>query len=52
MGTYNESSKYEKKQDENTSSSKKTVNGSEFKNLTSPQTIQNQTKTKRPTGSK
>jgi hypothetical protein len=40
MGTYNESSKYEKKQDENTSSSKKTaINGSEFKNLTSPQTI-------------
>jgi hypothetical protein len=32
--------------------SKKTViNGSEFKNLTSPQTP-NQTKTKRPTGSK
>jgi hypothetical protein len=28
------------------------INGSEFKNLTSPQNNSNQTKTKRPTGSK
>jgi hypothetical protein len=51
MGTYNESSKYEKSKTKTPAVPRK-HNGSEFKNLTSPQTIPNQTKKKRPTGSK